>query len=53
LALISCNNRARIPANSRTINLKEEKYIFVVAERFISKLVVTYESNPVSTDGNT
>ncbi len=51
---LGCNNRARKQANSRTINLKREKHMFVITERFISKLVVTYGSNSiVSTDGGT
>ena len=49
--LIGCN-RARKQGNSRTINLKGEKHV-CCCERFISKLVMTYGSHPVSTDGGT
>ena len=40
--------------NSRIINIKGEKYMFV-AERFISKLVITFGSHPLvsTTDGGT
>ena len=35
------------------LSISKERKVFVVAERFISKLVMIYGSHPVSTDGGT
>ncbi|MDQ6723768.1 MAG: hypothetical protein M3Z01_05835, partial [Thermoproteota archaeon] len=35
------------------LSISKVRNMFVAAERFISKLVMTYGSHPVSTDGGT
>ena len=43
------------PGNKQilALSISQERKVFVVAERFISKLVMIYGSHPVSTDGGT